>query len=79
MTVRPTEVRHFAFAHTRRLIGEGPSVPHGGIARCNKGGNLPYHFGLSQQGCMTLIRHDNDFKLVAPSQHFIQSRPGQHI
>jgi len=32
----------------RRLIGEGPSVPHGGIARCNKGGNLPYHFGLSK-------------------------------
>ena len=62
-----------------RLIGDGPSVPRGGIARCNKGGNALYHFGLSQQGRVTLIRHDDDFKLAAPCQHLIQGGPGQHI
>src|SRR5258708_31532850 len=62
-----------------RLIGDGPSVPRGGIARCNKGGNPPYHQGLSKQGRVTLIRHDDDFKLFAPCQHLIQGGPGQHI
>jgi len=57
----------------------GPSVPHAGIARCNKGGNPPDHLGLSQQGRVTLIRHDDDFKLAAPFQHLIQGQPGQHI
>ncbi len=58
---------------------DGPSVPRGGIARCNKGGNPPYHLGLTQQGRVTLIRHDDDFKLAAPCQHLIQGGPGQHI
>jgi hypothetical protein len=62
-----------------RLIGDGPSVPRGSIARCNKGGNAPYHLGLSQQGRVTLIRHDDDFKLFAPCQHLIQGGPSQHI
>jgi hypothetical protein len=55
------------------------SVPRGGIARCNKSCNPPYHLGLSQQGRMTLIRHYDDFKLVASCQHLIQGGPGQHI
>jgi hypothetical protein len=62
-----------------RLISGGPSVPRGGIARCYKGGNPLYHLGLSQQGRMTLIRHDDDFKLAAPCQHLIQGGPSQHI
>jgi hypothetical protein len=33
----------------RRLIGDGPSVPRGGIARCNKGGNPPYHLGSGSE------------------------------
>jgi hypothetical protein len=55
------------------------ALSRGGIARCNKGGNSPYHLGLSQQGRVTLIRHDDDFKLFAPCQHLIQGGPGQHI
>jgi hypothetical protein len=51
----------------------------GAIARSNKGSNPPYHLGLSQQGRVTLIRHDDDFELVAPNQHLIQGRFGQHI
>ena len=62
-----------------RLIGDGLSVPSGTIARSNKGSNPAYHLGLSQQGRVTLIRHDDDLKLVAPFQHFIQGGPGQHI
>jgi len=30
-------------------IGDGPSVPCGDIARCNKGCNPPYHLGLGQE------------------------------
>ena len=60
-------------------IGDGLLVPRGGIARCNKGCNLPYHFGLSQQGRVTLIRYDDDFKLAASRQHLVQGGPGQHI
>jgi hypothetical protein len=59
--------------------GGGPSVPPRCIASCNKGDNPAYHFGLSQEGRMTLIRHDDDFKLAAPFQHLIQGGPGQHI
>ena len=45
--------------------------PARGHRRCNKGGNPPYHFGLSQQGRVALIRHNDDFKLVAPCKHFM--------
>ena len=60
-------------------IGDGPSVPCGVIARCNKGCNPPYRHGLGQEWRVTLIRHDDDFKLAAPCQHLIQGGPGQHI
>jgi hypothetical protein len=67
---------HSSIPRRNRPIG---SVPRGRIARCNKSCNPPYHLGLSQQGRMTLIRHDDDFKLVASCQHLIQGGPGQHI
>jgi hypothetical protein len=62
-----------------RAGGDGPSVPRRCVARCNKGGNPPYYLGLSQQGRVTLIRHDDDFKLAAPCHHLIQCGSGQHI
>ena len=60
-------------------IGDGPSVPCGDIARCNKGCNPPYHIGLGQEWRVTLIRHDDDFELTTACQHRIQSSRGQHI
>src|SRR6516164_5496383 len=48
-------------------IGDGPSVPCGDIARCNKGCNPPYHHGLGQEWRVTLIRHDDDFELTTSS------------
>jgi hypothetical protein len=36
-------------------IGDGPSVPCGDIARCNKGCNPPYRHGLGQEWRVTLI------------------------
>jgi len=55
------------------------SIPHRNIARCNERCNPPHHLGLSKQGRVTLIRHDDDFKLAASCQHLIERRPGQHI
>jgi hypothetical protein len=55
------------------------SIPHRNIARRNERCNPPYHLGLSKQGRVTLIRHDDDFKLAASCQHLIERRPGQHI
>jgi hypothetical protein len=60
-------------------IGDGPSVPCGDIARCNKGCNPPYHLGLGQEWRVTLIRHDDNFELTTACQHRIHSSRGQHI
>jgi hypothetical protein len=59
------------------LLGGGPSVSRGGIARCNKAGNAPYDLGLSGEGWVVLIWHDNDFELAAALQPLIQGGPGQ--
>src|SRR5438132_14284108 len=58
-------------------IGDGPSVPCGDIARCNKGCKPPYHLGLGQEWRVTLIRHDDDFELTTACQHRSQSSRGQ--
>jgi hypothetical protein len=60
-------------------IGDGPSVPCGDIARCNKGCNPPYRHGLGQEWRVTLIRYDDDFELTTAYQHRIHSSRGQHI
>src|SRR5215470_18364332 len=60
-------------------IGDGPSVPCGDIARCNKGCNPPYCHGLGQEWRVTLIRYDDDFELTTAYQHRIHSSRGQHI
>src|SRR5262249_14969882 len=60
-------------------IGDGPSVPCGDIARCNKGCNPPYCHGLGQEWRVTLIRYADDFDLSTAYQHRVLSSRGQHI
>ena len=53
---RERDAANEAMQCLRRIVGTGfrkmvrpiGSVPRGGIARCNKGCNPPYHLGLSQ-------------------------------
>src|SRR5215471_17039998 len=72
-------ISRFSRLRRARRVGDGPSVPCGDIARCNKGCNPPYHHGLGQQWRVTLIRYDDDFELTTACQDRIHSSRGQHI